>query len=692
MTEKNQSLKNPLEDHQYFANRANYQEPTAECDFVMQGGIASGVVYPPAILSLAPKYRFRGIGGASAGAIAAGAAAAAEYGRESQSGGFVGLHEMQQELLTEGFIKSLFRPSAQTKTLYEAFFTLKNHYDKDTAQEEKRSPQGAADAVATPKDGAIDAVPFIRLWGPRITAALRAPARVGQGAEPGYGHLARLTSRIVQLVVKEVRSQGGLDPWAVFASVLAAAPALGLEPPGGLLGGVREFTKAFKALADRDESYFGFCRGSWGDGRKAGDPPQLTDWLHEGFNRLAGKAAVDAPLTIQELKDKTVRREQGQVEAVSIEFKMVTTNLSKSQPYLFPREERDLIFKRSDMCKLFPPDVVKYLVKVAEESPPRSFRLPAGYFLLPTGGDLPVVVAVRLSLSFPVLLSAVRLYSIKGETFLKIRQLKKHKQEGERYICNERDLEENWFSDGGIASNFPLTMFDSWLPLRPTFGINLRESALARDAPAPPAIADGSSVFRPGASEHAEVLPRSAPITSFPRFFMAMLDTAQNYRDNAQVMLASYRERVAQVYLAPHEGGLNLAMTAATLKAIGQKGVIAAQKLDQLDFREHLWVRTRVLMSHIEQEAFRLRDSNHSVTWLNEEYAKLIEEQLQRPEGQRWYRPTSKEWCDEALVRLGVFTAMMETWTKAQEHSEDPRFFQQKSPSPSGALRMTPKI
>jgi len=54
------------------------------CDLVMKGGITSGVVYPSAIARLAVKYRLRNIGG-SAGAIAAGAAAAAEYRRQTDS-------------------------------------------------------------------------------------------------------------------------------------------------------------------------------------------------------------------------------------------------------------------------------------------------------------------------------------------------------------------------------------------------------------------------------------------------------------------------------------------------------------------------------------------------------------------------------------------------------------------------------
>ena len=48
-----------------------------DCDLVMKGGITSGIVYPLAACELARQYRFRSIGGSSAGAIGAVMVAAA---------------------------------------------------------------------------------------------------------------------------------------------------------------------------------------------------------------------------------------------------------------------------------------------------------------------------------------------------------------------------------------------------------------------------------------------------------------------------------------------------------------------------------------------------------------------------------------------------------------------------------------
>ena len=86
----------------------------------MKGGITSGIVYPPAIIQLSRKYRFKNIGGTSAGAIAA-AAAAAEYGRKS--GGFEKLAGMSPDSqnLSPGSVPAEHRPF---RPIYRAFLAV----------------------------------------------------------------------------------------------------------------------------------------------------------------------------------------------------------------------------------------------------------------------------------------------------------------------------------------------------------------------------------------------------------------------------------------------------------------------------------------------------------------------------------------------------------------------------------------
>jgi Patatin-like phospholipase len=90
-------------------------DPTAECDLVMKGGITSGVVYPRAAGHLAERYRFRRLGGASAGAIAAAFVAAAEHGRIR--GAFDALDGVPDELGSK--LSTLFQPSPSTQPAFE---------------------------------------------------------------------------------------------------------------------------------------------------------------------------------------------------------------------------------------------------------------------------------------------------------------------------------------------------------------------------------------------------------------------------------------------------------------------------------------------------------------------------------------------------------------------------------------------
>ena len=96
--------------------------------------------------------------------------------------------------------------------------------------------------------------------------------------------------------------------------------------------------------------------------------------------------------------------------------------------------------------------------KHAQKPQRKEVEVSEGYFGLPKPADLPIVFGARMSLSFPFLLSAVPLYAANV-----LRETKDGKF----------PLQRCWFSDGGLASNFPIHFFDTPLPMRPTFAINL---------------------------------------------------------------------------------------------------------------------------------------------------------------------------------------------------------------------------
>src|SRR5262249_33783300 len=111
----------PREEQVMQEDARTHAEAAAECDIILKGGITSGIVYPSAIATLATHYRLRSIGGTSAGAIAASAAAAAELGRAS--GAFEKLAALPA-VLGETDAKGrtrlfrLFQPQRSTKALF----------------------------------------------------------------------------------------------------------------------------------------------------------------------------------------------------------------------------------------------------------------------------------------------------------------------------------------------------------------------------------------------------------------------------------------------------------------------------------------------------------------------------------------------------------------------------------------------
>lgn len=558
------------------------------------------------------------------------------------------------------------------------------------------------------------------VWMGRITLALARCARLGFWGGAVLGVAATVEFHLVETARRGPQDVGVL--LVIMGGIVSLVCAL--------LGGALVLKRAVDALRSGDETFFGFCAGSRGD--KISQPLELTDWLHAGINQLAGHAPEEPPLTIGELTSRADRP--------SIDFRMVTTNLSHARPYIFPREDGSLLFNARDLERLFPPSVMAYLInpetreeaaqsqedrdarkikKTSEREHDDGVRLPKDFHPLPSGGLLPVIVATRLSLSFPLLLSAVRLYSVRGSEWKR-----KNKKDPTQLTID--DLDEHWFSDGGIAANFPLSMFDRWMPSRPTFGINLCDGPVpARFA----TLAGRDDVFRLNASDTAQSMPRPAPIRSLPDLLFAMLDTARSSRDNAQMGLASYRERVAHIYLQQDEGGLNLDMSPDTLAKISEKGSKAAdaflgsKEKRAFDMREHRWVRLNVLMNHLERELFAARDlvspgPDRFVT-LRHSVKELFDQQLEArnlggESNQPWYGSKDDDWCIEAQRRMDALFTLIEAWDVApvergsvtdkvatfnaapiQRTRQRGAFFQidpHAPPQPAGALRVTSEI
>ena len=522
-----------------------------ECDVVMKGGITSGIVYPRAIARLAAHYRLRSVGGASAGAIAAAAAAAAEYGRAH--GGFERLHGLP-DLLAETVdgsatgatrLSGLFQPQASTRRLYHLL------------------------TAGLMPDRRAASLAMLR-W---LLAALR-----------WFPIAALVAALIAVLALSSLRHfdfRSAL-PWlGMFASLFAVACTF------VLVLGIRIGWHALRVLPANG---YGLCSGLGGDGA-------LTPWLHATLQSLAG-LDPNRPLRFGDLwrghappPDYVAASARVHARERDIDLRLMTTALSHGRPYSFPLDNAEFCFDIDEMRALFPPQIVDALVA---DSPGRFDDGPLrGRYRLPEMEDLPVLVAVRMSLAFPLLLSAVPLWRERVDPDPHVRGHWRHV------------AERVWFSDGGICSNFPIHYFDALVPSRPTFGINLVDAEFVPPEPHDP----GDFVWMPDHNGSGATTTVVAVERKGVRSFLgAILTTMQDWSDSTQLAIPGYRDRIVAVRLQAAEGGLNLRMAPALIRRLAARGEAAADLLLAhyarrdppagivTGWRNHRWVRYRVAM------------------------------------------------------------------------------------------------
>lgn len=684
---------------------------------VMKGGITSAVIYPSALHAIGAAYRIRNIGGASAGAIGAAAGAAAEYGRTG--GGYERLRAVPGDL--GGRLAGLFQPQEATSPLL-AVMLAANGADRPGP---RRSGRRRMQAV--------------------VATLLRGfPMAVALGTVPG----AALA--VVGVVA------GGLAGWLLFASGLV----LGVVGAGTALavGLARMLTRAVPA------NMFGICRGH----------PGLTDWLCDQIDAIAGLPLDGPPLTFGQLwagPDET-----GDDPERQIDLRMITTCLSEGRPYELPWEARHFFFDPEEWRGLFPDRVVDALEAVSGTAPPegldgegvafwswenrsadevgvsrdktqRRRRLRFGRLIarrgasdaanlaedrgprrlrrLPQARDLPVIVATRLSLSFPLLISAVPLWTVDRrakETETAVNQYRAaHRAKAEPRPSQLR-FSRVWFTDGGFCSNFPVHLFDAALPTRPTFAINLSGSIGGRE----PMAGEGTKSQGPGAEygakdqgtvadddaeshvqdpvaaernnigwERSNRRPLRQPPVAIPTeglpavlaFASAALNTSRNWQDSSHLDHPGYRDRIVRVLQSKSEGGINLHMEADTIGRLVARGQAAGEVLVEFftqprdparpdrgtGWDNHRWVRFRALLSVLPD-------------WI-ESYANGKRVLDINPAS-----PPSYSLTDSEQVLAERMTAALDAVAEAVKTSDDEALDSiESAPSPKGILRRIPR-
>lgn len=486
-----------------------FAAPEYDCDLIMKGGITSGIVYPPALAEIAKDHRLHGVGGTSAGAIAAAAAAAAELGRNSERGGFARLEQLPDELKEvdgDGRTKlfRLFQAQRPTRSTFELIWNYR-----------KRSGIG------------------------RVVGGLVDVARMAAGLTPIWTPLIVLVTVVAAALV------------AIFAGPLSLVVGIPLVIVGVIAAGLVRFVSV---VPDRlAANSFGLCNGMT---PADSDDPALTDWLHEQLQRLAGRRddGVDEglrnrPVTFGDLAER------------DIELVMLTTNVSRGTSETVPFRERIWAYDPDELGALFPPDVMAHLA--AHASPPPEPELVdelerLGLVPLPDAAELPIVIGMRMSLAFPVLLSAIPLHGV---------TVRRAPDGGW-----SRTYVRNWFSDGGITSNLPVRLFDSVLPSRPTYGINLSGGA------DPTATNPAVNVWRPIGIRQGG-LPPTNEIAGIAGLLGGVFDTMQNWADNDNSRVVGFKDRICTIRLGEGEGGMNLDMPPEKIDGLTARGACAGDNL-----------------------------------------------------------------------------------------------------------------
>ena len=546
--------------------------PDHYCDLVLTGGVTSSIAYPGVIHGLAQVYRFNAIGGSSSGAGSAALAAAAEYRRRhGSSDGFRTLLrrtvDIKYSQRGKTNLRWLFQPEAASQRLFDALLP----------------------AFAGPGERFGS---FVKGVLTQYAAALLTGFALGASLVLAVGALLRTADWL---------------GWCFAAFVV------------GLLFGVRWLVDAVWAdIATTADNDYGLCTGQQ---RTPGAPhAPLTPWLHDLLQDIAG-LPPNRPLTFADLHaapggPSQTLADSSDAGARSIDLRMFAANVTLGRPLLLPQgaDEPPLYFRPSELRRLFPKDVVDFMRDAAKSpsgrvaearEPRRAARCRALRATPPTATPphddelwelprerLPVLVAARMSVSFPVLFSAVPLWQKEAVT------------------CGPATFRRLLVADGGLCSNFPIHLFDSPIPAWPTFGValrgdggaySLRPDDIAQQVHVPQShldlVADRASRFD----------GKDTPLQRLRGYGGALLTTVKDWNDALLAELPGVRERIAEVALPNNIGGLNILMKAEQIECLGLLGGEVARQLLQRyavpagsgthapGWREHRWVRFNVL-------------------------------------------------------------------------------------------------
>ncbi len=477
------------------------------------------------------------------------------------------------------------------------------------------------------------------------------------GAAPG----------ILLLAASLTLARGGMFAAGLIAALLMIGAGAGLGVAWGVVKILRRHVP---------ENFYGVCSGNGAP--KPGAPQPLTAWIADTIDRIAGRdPAVDPPLTFGDL--------WGDDPEKGVNLQMMTTNLTQGRPMRVPFEDpgqkgfNQYYFDPQEMRRLFPERIVEWLIVHAAQA--GQTQLPSNLIRMPRARDLPVVVGVRLSVSYPLLLSAVPLY-----THDWTREAAKDRLKPDR--C--------WFSDGGLSSNFPIHFFDQPLPRWPTFAINFR--------PPHPDMPDEMVWMPKSHRERGIAIWNRFDAERKPTlwgFLNTVKEVTQTWMDSEQVRVPGFRDRIVHITLKPGEGGVNLDMPAHVINDIAERGRIAGRTLAEryaagprrdveAAWEAHRWVRYRSSMYALEEVLVSIERSLSERLPGDRSYEDMIgRKRGQPPLAFPWWNDGQRDHALDVTQALRQIVARWKTMdqTFGRADPDDPG-----PPEPYPQMRITPRI
>jgi predicted acylesterase/phospholipase RssA len=512
---------------------ANYANPTLSCDVVLKGGVTSGIVYPTALCRLAQDFRFKRIGGTSVGALAAAAAAAAEVGRTLPGAGFGAFATLSTELSEGDNLLNLFVPAKSLRPLFDVLLS------------------------------AVQPRPLWQLLGIVLAAAAR------------HFWACTLVAAVVTIAGTTLVYLGnGWFP-ALETALLGAVflvIALAVRVYGYVTGRLPHFG-------------FGLCSGSRAGTGMSASPPggsepsperaPLIEFLADRLNLYAGRGLVSQgtpAITFGDLwGDRQPPKDMAAVPHGVVDLAMMTTNLTLGRPHRIPFDPEDefaFYFDVDEFEEIFPKRIVAQMKAASQPAPATVLaklheqNIDRGDLrTFPDRADLPLIVAARMSMSYPVLFRTIPVYvedkvpTEFGDTFVR------------------RCL----LSDGGLTSNMPLHFFDGPYPRWPTFAIDLRGIPKERQTVPNPKPEEFAFMAGQRSQDFTDIRLGASGIVSL---VTAFIGTMQNWNDSVMMRVPGYVERTVQIALSSTEGGVNLNMSTDTRKMLAQRGLLAGEILD----------------------------------------------------------------------------------------------------------------